>query len=173
MNRLILTIVCFAVALGLGLGVLLPKYQRFELSQAGIEKKDIELQYKKEKISQLRTISGELKENQESLSKILTALPVTPSVPSLFNFLQRTSSETGLVLENIDLGGIAPLEESSELKATRIKLQVAGSYSAFKDFLSALENSARIFEVKSISFSAPKEGEKSFSFSLSIITYSY
>jgi Tfp pilus assembly protein PilO len=173
MNRLILTIVCFAVALSLGFGVLLPKYQRFELSQTGIEKKDIELQYKEEKISQLRTISGELKENQESLSKILTALPTTPSVPSLFNFLQRTSSETGLVLESIDLSGIVPLEESSELKAIQIKLQVVGSYSAFKDFLSALENSARIFEVKSISFSAPREGGKSFSFSLSIIAHSY
>ena len=173
MNRLTLTIVCFAVTLGLGIGVLLPKYQRFELSQTGIEKKDIELQYKEEKISQLRTISGELKENQESLSKILTALPTTPSVPSMFNFLQRTSSETGLVLESIGLSGIVTLEESSELKAIQIKLQVVGSYSAFKDFLSALENSARIFEVKSISFSAPKEGGKSFSFNLSIIAHSY
>lgn len=172
MNRLILAIIFFAVTLGLGIEVLWPEYQQLELSKAGIGNKDIELQYKEEKISRLETISQELEKNQESLSKILTALPATPSVPSLFNFLQRTSSETGLVLESIDLDGISPLEEESKIKAIRIELQVAGSYSAFKDFLSALENSARIFEIKDISFSAPEE-EKSFSFSLSIITHSY
>ena len=72
-------------------------------------------------------------------------------------------------------------EERIQLQEVSIKCSLSGSYPGFKNFLSALQKSARLFEVESISFSSAqekeekkeKEAEEMLDFDLEIKAYSY
>lgn len=165
-NKSIIIAVCLVLALMIGLLLTWPKYQSQQILQTNVEVKTSELQSKEEYFSQVKQIAEELEKYSEPLAKISSALPETPSLPSLFNFLQTTASQTGLVLEEIILGGVSQGE-------VRVACQVVGSYSDFKNFLLALENSARLIEVEEISFESPEEAGELFKFTVQIKTHSY
>jgi len=166
MNKLIIIGVCLILALVLGFTLTWPKYQNLRVLQINIEAKEAEFQSKEEYFSRVKEVSEELEKYPESFSKISSALPENPSLPSLFNFLQLSAAQTGLVLEEIILGGVA----EGEIKAS---CQLTGDYSAFKSFLLILENSARIIEIEKISFAFPEEAEESFDFIVRIKTNFY
>jgi len=81
--------------------------------------------------------SERLKNYQEEISKVDSALPEDPSIPSLFNFLQKSSAQSGLLLENIGSIGV---KEEGKLKKWTTNLKLKGDYSSFKNFVSILEN---------------------------------
>jgi len=174
MNKLIIIGVSLVLALILGFTLLMPKYQALQVLQANIQEKERELQSKTEYFSQIREIFGKLDDYEEELAKIASALPKDPSLPSLFNFLQRTSAQTGLLLVEADLGSISiPQEGNGSHKEIRVSLDLSGTYSALKNFLLALEESSRIIEIEKISFIAPEELAEAFSSSIRIKTHSY
>jgi len=176
-NRtLIITVVFFIAVIIIAILFLWPKYQELKITQKNIEQKKIELQTKEEYLLKLSEIQTELERYQEEFSKINSALPDDPSFPSLFNYLQKTFSETGLILEKIDSFSISSSQDLLDLKEAVFSIGVAGSYSSFKNFLSVLEKSARLIEVENISFSSSKkeEGvEELFVFNLKLKVYSY
>ena len=165
-NKLILSGGCLALTLILILTLTWPKYQAFKNLQLNIKVKEAELQSKQEYFSQIKEISKQLEEYTDSLNKISSALPETPSLPSLFNFLQLSASQTGLVLGEIILGGVSKGE-------IRVTCKLIGDYPGFKNFLLALENSARMLEVESMAFKSPEKPTESFTFVVQIKTYSY
>lgn len=184
MPRIITILICIFATLILILFLVWPKYKDLRSSQLEIKRKETELGYMEEYFSDLSKTSEELTRYEVELSKIDSALPADPSIPSLLNFLQKTSAQNGLIFK--DFGGFsivsppkpgegkAPSKEGelpSKIKKIHIDFEVSGSYPALKNFLTTLENSARIFEVESISFSS--EEEEIFSFDLAIETYSY
>lgn len=171
MNRPITIAVCIWLSLILGVGFLWPKYQDLRNSQKKIEEKKAELQYKEEYFSELNKTSDALKEYSEILQKIDSSLPADPNLPSLFDFLQKVSSQNGLVLKRINPVSTTPFEDS-KIQETHLNLSLSGSYSAFKNFLSTLQKSARLIEIESITFSSP-EKEETFNFDLKIKVYSY
>ncbi len=166
MNKLIIISVCLALALILGLTLTWPKYQAFQILQLNIKAKESELQSKQEYFSEVKEISKQLEEHADALAKISSALPENPSLPSLFNFLQSSASQTGLVLGEITLGGVS---QGEILVTTRL----VGDYPDFKKFLLALENSARIIEVEGVTFESPQKPTESFTFVVQIKTHSY
>lgn len=168
----LVVIICFLLALILGVGFLWPKLQDLREVQKNIKEKEGQLQSNKEYFSNLKEIKISLKEYQGGLSKISSALPNDPSLPSLFNFLQKASSQSGLVLKRISPFTISSSEEFPALGEIQFGLEVVGSYPSFKNFLSTLEESARLIEVENISFLSPEEN-KPFTFSLRIKVYSY
>ena len=66
-------------------------------------------------------------------------------------------------------------EASSEktIQEIEISITVFGSYELFKAFLTDLEESARLIEVKDISFSYSVGAEGGYSFGLKLKTHSY
>ena len=176
MNRLIVTIICLLISFILIITLILPKKEDLNLSQKKVEEKMAELRGKEEYFSNLSKISAELKNYTLNLSKIDLALPEEPDLPALFDFLQKSTSQSGLVLTGIRLSALTPpvalRERPSEFQEIKLNLGVTGSYSSFKNFLSILEKSARLIEVELISFSgAPKE--ESIKFDLQIKVHSY
>lgn len=183
MNKQIVIFISLLTILSLGIFLIWPKYQTLKEIQLKVSEKKTELQYKEEYFANLEKISQELEKYKEELAKINSALPEDPSLPTLYNFLEKASSQNGLILKKIGDFSIAPLvppqetttqeAASGEIKEIRLGFEVAGSYSALKNFLATLEKSARLIEVEVISFSSPKAGENLFSFELTIKTYSY
>ncbi len=167
-----MVIICFFLTLILGVGFLWPKFQDLREVQKNIKEKGEQLQSNEEYFSNLEEIKINLEEYQGELSKISSALPDDPSLPSLFDFLQKASSQSGLVLKGISPFTISSLEEFPAFKEIQFGLEIAGSYSSFKNFLSILEESARMIEVENISFLSPEEG-RPFTFNLGIQVYSY
>lgn len=176
-NKLLITVICLLFTIVLGVFLAWPQYQDLKsLQKKNIEKKT-ELQYKEEYFLNLKEISEELKQYPDSLSKIDSFLPSYLSLPNLFNFLQKMSSEYGLILKTIGQLTTSSLKEREKVQQHSLDLSLSGSYSSFKNFLSGLEKSARLAEVEFIYFSTPKEKlltkETPFTFNIKIKFYSY
>ncbi len=163
---------CFFFSLIMGAVILWPRFQDLREIQAEMGRVSGELQYQEQYFSQLADIQEQFKNYEEKLSKINSALPNDPSLASLFNFLQKASSQSGLILKGISPFTASYSEGNPSLRKTQFSLELSGSYPSFKEFLSAIEKSARLIEVENISFSTPKEGD-TFTFNLRIKVYSY
>jgi len=157
----------------IGFFLLWPQYQTLRELNFKIQEKKTELQYKEEYFSNLKKISEELKNYEPALSKIDSAFPSDPSLPSLFNFFEKAGSQNGLILKYIGPFYISSRPDMPKVKEIHINITVTGSYPAFKNFLSALEKTARLFELENISFSSPEKTEEPFAFELKIKAYSY
>lgn len=172
MNKLIIIAILVILALVLGVVLVWPKYQHWQNLKTIVEQKEDELESRENYFAQVRETFVKLEEYEDALTKISNALPDRPSLPTFFNLLYDLASQTGLILEELNPGTATPSEESN-LQEISASLQLAGSYSAFKDFLRSLELSSRIIEVESISFQSPEDLEKPFSFNVVVKTYSY
>jgi len=151
-----------------------PRYQEFKEKKAEIETRDEDIKNKEEYLSKLEALSERLSEYDEELSKIDSALPFDASAAALFNFFQKTSSENGLILTGIDVSELFSSERSEQrIQEMFFSLSVSGSYSAFKNFLSAVYRNSRLIEVKSINFPSSEEGIDLFNFNLSLETHAY
>lgn len=175
MNKIIIIAGGLMIALVLAMVLVWPQYQKLQVLNSDIKNKRAELQSQETYFSQVREISAKLQEYPDALSKISNALPKDPSLASLASFLQTNSTQTGLVLKKIVLGATAvPGENEGSLPETQLVVQVSGSYDSFKDFLSSIEDSARMIEVRSISVEIPsQESEEAPTFTLSLKTVSY
>lgn len=171
MNRLIIIIILLLISLILGIFLILPKYEDLSFLKKKIREKQAELQSKEEYFKNLGEVAEELKNYQSQLSKIDSALPDHPQLPALFDYLQKTASQSGLVLKGISVAFVTPGQKVGETRETPLTLVLSGSYSAFKNFLSTLEKSARLIETESISFASVEGGP--FNFNLRIKVHSY
>lgn len=177
-QRIISIIIIFFLILLFAGGYFLwsPKYQEFGNKKAEVEGKDAEIKQKQERLSELEAISVKLSEYSNEVSKINSALPIEPSVAAIFNFIQKAASENGLILSDIDIGGLYSLEAGGErVQKMPFSISVLGSYSALKNFLSAIYKNSRLIEVKSISFASPGEEMKGglFIFNLNLQTHAH
>lgn len=166
------TAICLIVAIVMAVLVLWPKFQELKTIQENIKIVKAELQIKQDYLLKLDDLKVKLEENQEEVAKIKTTLPDSPSVPSLLNYLQKTSSESGLILTEISPFSVSEAKDFANLKETALSIKVSGSYSSFKNFLSSLEKSARLIEIENISFSSGDTKGSSI-FNLSLKTFSY
>ncbi|MBI2450400.1 MAG: type 4a pilus biogenesis protein PilO [Candidatus Nealsonbacteria bacterium] len=168
-NRLIIAVMIFVAVALLGLLLVWPKYQDFQLLRGNLEQKKIELSSKRDYYDYFRNIGGKLEQYNDVLPQIDAAISEGYSLPALFYYLQRRAGESGLISESIQAGEISG---SKEVKEINISFKVSGTYSSLKSFLYALENSARLFNIKKVNFSIPERGGP-FSFDLELTTYSY
>jgi len=170
---------CFLVSLTLGFVFLWPRYDESVLLQKNIQVEEEEIAKTEEYFSNLNQIKTSLDQYQDKLSKIDSSLPKSPSIPSLFNYLQRVTSQSGLILKTISSFSISSSKDYPLLQEIKVSFEVSGNSSSFKNLLSSLETSARLVEVEGISFSFAKsgleytKGEENFNFYLNIKTHSY
>ena len=165
-NKLFIIGIFLALALVLGLTLTWPKYQAVRVLQNNIQTKKTELQSQKEYFAEIKEISKRLEGHTDALDKISSALPETPSLASLFSFLQLSAGQSGLFLKEIALAGVS----EGKIQAT---IKLFGDYPGLKNFLLTLENSARIIEAENVVFESPKKSDESFTFVVQLKTYSY
>jgi len=160
--------------------VLWPKFQEIQGVKENIEAKEAEIKTAEEYFSDLEKTKTKLEEYQTEIAKIDSALPDDPSVPTFFDFLQKVSSQSGLILERLSSFVTAPSTNFPGFQETVFSFDVRGSYSSLKNFVSVLEKSARLIEMENIAFASavkseinpPKEKDL-FTFSLRVRVYSY
>lgn len=172
MSKTTSILICLVATFLVGFFLVAPKSQDLRELNFNVQEKKVELQYKEAYFSNIKKLSNELTNYEGELSKIDSAFPVDSSLPSLFNFLDKTSAQNGLILKYIGTFSVTSSEEKPAIKDISINVTVAGPYPAFKNFLSALEKTARFIEVENVLFSTPAKDEP-FSFALKIKAHSY
>lgn len=130
----------------------------------------------------LQEIEKEISKKQDLFTKLGSAIPSEPMIPSSIRFLQRLAAENGLSLTSI--GNFSTISSSlkSHINETQISFSMRGGYNNLKSFLRALENSAKIFEIENISIdssftsdieSVEETGSSLFNFEIMLKTFSY
>jgi Tfp pilus assembly protein PilO len=171
MNRIIITLVFFAAAIGTGIFLLVPRVQEYQELRAEIDRKEIELQYSQEYQLELEKISSELDLHKDALTKIGDSLPIEFSIPAFYANIQSMSSQSGMVLTSIGETGV---REGGGVKERSYNISVVGSFPNFKNFLSVLEKSAKLIEIENFAFSsALVEGGGENKLNVGIKTFSY
>src|SRR4030042_1442900 len=135
----IVTSVLIIIFLLVGFLVLQPKFKELGEIRKNIVQKETEIELNQNYFVKLKDTKTELDKYQGELSKIDSALPDNPLVPDFFGFLQGVASQSGLLLERSGSFTTALSPRFSVLQETSFSLGVAGSYSAFKTFLTSLE----------------------------------
>lgn len=171
-NFKILAFVFFFLSVSLLILVLEPKYKEIKDLKNALSEWEKALQDKREYFKKLEEDFERLKDFEDSLAKIDTALPKDPSPISFFNNLWNLSQANGLFLKEIGKFSVSPSKEIKEVKEIDTSFTVLGSYSALKNFIFALERSARIVKITNLSFKAPPAAEGIFDFSISVKFYS-
>jgi len=156
MNRIVVISLSLLISFAWGIFFLSPKNKTLNFLKEEIGQKQFELQSQEEYLANLTRTAENLKNYQIQLSKIDSALPDTPELPALFDFLQKSASQSGLVLKGLEATSGTQAEEG--LRETRLNLLLIGSYTSFKNFLSVLEYSSRLIETESLTFSSSEAG---------------
>lgn len=170
MNRPVAIIIFLTFFVILAIAVIFPKKSELDSLLKKVDEKRADLQSKESYFSSLEKTYQDFEKYPEQLAKISSAFPQSSQFPALFDFLQKASSQTGMVLTNVSplMGKLS--SGSQEGSENVINLTVLGTYPNFREFLRVLENSSRMIEVENISFSVQ---EKSSEFSLKIKVYFY
>jgi len=129
-----------------------PKYHEFRDFQVKLGKAEAEYNGKFAYFSEVSKIFRQLEDRQESLEKVENAVPPKSQLADLVYFFQQKGTVSGLIVKNILLTKISGLTSESTVQEIIFSLEVMGNYQSFKNFLSSLENSSRLFEVGNISF---------------------
>lgn len=180
---IILTSIVLLIVFLLTFFILMPKYEEFNKKTAELEQREQDLKKLESYFSNLAKTKEKLQAFETELSLIDSALPSSSDMPSVFNFVQATAEKNGLVLSSVSLSSsatktrtsaAATVTETGRMKNNSFSVSVSGSYSAFKNFLSEIEKSARFIEIESISFSSGFYGSGGiFDFNLQMKVYSY
>ncbi len=146
-------------SLSFGSFFLMPKYHSFVILNDMVFAKEAELSIKQDYFSQIEKISKDLEKYPEVMAKIEMALPLEPNFALFLEFLQQTTSHTGLILKqtNFFYGDSSKNKES--LEGASVSFKISGKLENFSEFLVSLEKSAGLIEVLSIHFNTPEEGD--------------
>lgn len=175
----IILVLFFILLIGGGYFLISPKFQELRRKKLEVGIQDEEFRRKEEHFLNLKNTLEQLSQYENQISKINSALPSRPLEPDILNYLQKLSSENGLILKDINAAGIFGVKgiPGEKIKKLPISVDLIGSYTSLKSFILAIYKSARIIEIKSISFSnIAGEGEMAqdlFNFNLGLETHSY
>jgi len=154
-----------------------PKYQDWQKEQTNVRQRERELANAKEVFAEIEVLRRALRDREEIINKIDSALPKDPSVASVFSYFQQRAQGTGVGIRSISLGGVSDSRKKTttpSIKEIDIDMELGARYPAFKRFLSVIEDSVRLFEISSIAFSSPRDPEEdSFNFKINLKTHGY
>lgn len=188
--RLILPIILIAVSIGAFVLYISPTYAEIKTLRA--EKAEYDTALDNSKI--LQTIRGELSDkyknfNPDDLAKLERLLPNNVDNIKLILEIQRVAATYGMTLRNVKFdtdavsagttnqagfvtGGAAQTAPKKDYGTFDLEFSTEGTYPNFVSFLTDLEKSLRIVDVKGITFtSTSAAGSDTYRYDFKITTY--
>lgn len=145
--------------------LLIPKKEQINQLKSELKQKEFLLSTHQKYAQNLKEILERKKIYEEKIKIVEDTLPDYPSLPQFLEFLQVKSGETGLFFDSIEKIQEIKRKDIQELEGEKeqtlgqfeLKLNFSGSYPSFKNFLSYLENSVRLPNIKNISLFLTEE----------------
>lgn len=186
-NKLASLIIVLIITLFIFFLFVVPKYQESVELEAELVKKQTQYENKTNYYLKLAETLRDIEQKKDVLEKIDSALPPDFSLAPVIYFLQEKSKEAGLTVRSVSFsqqeasGKTLKADQKERVKNIILKAYLTGNYQGLKKLLSYLEGSARLFEVKSISFAAgflkdsgrPQNKLQTHDFTLDIETHTY
>ena len=114
--------------------------------------------------------------SEEDLSKLNEVVPPNAKEGDLLVTFENMAKDSGLLLKNIEIKSAVPKDtgllvvSEDPYDKVSITLTLDGSYEALRSFLSNLERSMRILDVKALSFHAASSAT-SYEYSMEVTAY--
>lgn len=143
-----------------------PRYYKFLELRAGVSELEKMVASYQEYFKEIENDFAQVKEKEERVRKVQSALPLDPQLPETLDFLQKVASESGLLLTKFSFN--LKKSENSNVRELKISLSLSGPYENFKSFLKKVENSSRLFEIENISISSSGKALLNFDLSLKV-----
>lgn len=169
----IISLVSFVISLVLIFIFVFPLFSSARTMYLNLSQKRQEIESLKELADKIEKIKQDYDSISEAVEKILLALPEEKDLPQLLVQFEKLAVNNGLLLESIEFGEISKKEESDFIRSiedyetlnqskkmlsafpnSSVLIRAIGSYSAFKNYISALEKNIRSMDIYSIRFSS-------------------
>lgn len=150
--------------------LLWPAYQQLVFIQSEINSAQESIKVADDYFAEMRKTSERLKNYENQLKILDYALPTKFYLPLMHNFFEETSPKYGLTLNSV-AASVNPLAGTSKIKEIPISLNLSGSYSSLKDFITYLENSVRFFALGNMTISGSDSPDKPFNLILNLKTF--
>ena len=156
--------------------LLWPNFQTFSALQNQLQERELELKNLEAYFNRLTLLQEEIaSQPSEKLTLIEQSLPDEPSLPSLYEALSQTASQSGLALRSINsfVGVVAQeAEQTLRFRTIEVNMEMEGTYEALKEFLVSTRKLPRLLSIKALKFDSPERGS-TFKFSVTLQAYSY
>jgi len=181
-NKPISSIIIFIIILMLVFLFLIPTYKKMNDFQNTLIQKQVEYDGKFIYYTKIAEIIKNIDDRKDALEKIESALPSDSYFSSLIYFFQKEATVAGLQITSATLSQISPPDKKTNIRDIVFNLNISGTYGNFKNFLATLDQSARLFEVNSVSFNTPailqtgrqvNPQSKTYNFDIEIQTHAY
>jgi Tfp pilus assembly protein PilO len=166
-DRTIIIVLIAFITIGLVFFLVLPEYREFKDLQKELTDKKAEYAKQYDYYNAIDNIFYDLQGQKSDLAKIDSALPKDSKLGEIINFLQRTIKDNNLTSRNLFFSK----SSGKSVKSISFSIDLEGDYESLKEFMRALEESARIFEITNISFKS--SAQPPYKFNLQIKTYTY
>ncbi len=159
MNKSFISPILFFIILLVSVYIVLPEFYNFNNFEKELETRNQEILSIGNYHKKIDDTFNKLKNYEESLNKVSSALPDNYFSPSLFNYLQKTSAENGMFLKTAGLATVSAKETNvspgtetpkQNIKENYVNISLIGSYSSFKTFLESIEKSSRMIETENV-----------------------
>ena len=163
---IIIALVLIAIPL-----IFISEYVKFQTARKDFKFKEKQVEKEKEHSLIFKDAYKKLSEYEEEFEKIESVVSDSDLIiPEFYNFIKKEASYSGIILNNISIGGVST-DTNLGLERTTFSVSFVGSYPVIKNFLSNLYKNVRLISVDSISLKST--GESSFfEFSLTFGIYS-
>lgn len=185
----ILATIGMLIIIGLVWFLLIPRYNKFQISKSVNDQKISELNDLNKKQAALASKSVEIKKLSDQIEKFNNLIPSGINEADLIVELTSLAEQTGVTVNsysfiidkkiktnqakpvaisqpstsnvNKPVPEVAATVQTTNLTKIPIPLQIAGTYSAIENYISRLLNLERIFSIESISLLAGEGGQGS------------
>ena len=184
-NKSVSTIILFIITAMVVFLFVVPKYQEGKDLENSLVQKQVAYNEDSAYYAKISELAKTIDSQKNNLEKINASLPSDFSLSPLVYFFQKKGAENGLIVKSVVFSQLSPPSPANNIRDILFTVNVLGNYQGLKGFLASMDRSARLFEVNSISFTAPpaagaaqetpqqKSQQQIYTFELVIKTHTY
>lgn len=151
-----ITIILFIILLA-AFFLVVPEYKTFGTLRTELGEKKAEYNAQFEYYATVSKLYHNLLGRRDDIAKIDDAIPENQDLGKTVYFFQKAAKENGLMVKSLVLSKSSPINPTktpakNTMKETVFSIDLIGDYVSLGKFMAALEKSARIFDITSISF---------------------
>lgn len=150
-NKTTITLISLAAVLALSFFLIKPTWSSIKILKAEIINQEERVAQVEELLNKFRQVEETYQQLKEEADKISISLPEEKDLPHLLVQFDSLAANNGLLFQAVNFGQLDP-KKKEKFPKLDVKLQLSGSYDAFKNYLVALERNARSMDIQSINF---------------------